>query len=141
MSIRIASTVPTIDALQTLPGPYSAGDIVIADGYYAAADGGGGIFCFDPATITSAVLLSATVADASNATPIQITTANLHPFVEGQSVVIAEVNGNTAANGPWLISEVTSTTFKLVGSQGNGQYSGGGTVSSVNVTASTPHRL
>jgi hypothetical protein len=146
MSVASAST---IDAMQALPGPFDAGDVVIADGYYTPADGGGGAFSFDPVTITSPVtiistaLLSATVSDATNATPIQITTSGPHSFANGQSVVISGINGTTAANGTWLISisDPTSKMFTLVDSEGNGTYSGGGTVSSVNITTSARHGL
>src|SRR4029077_13168923 len=36
--------------------------------------------------------------------------------------------GNTAANGIWTIAGVTTNTFQLSGSTGNGAYTGGGVV-------------
>jgi hypothetical protein len=46
--------------------------------------------------------------------------------------VVADVGGNTAANGAWIITvnddPKTSKTFTLNGAKGNGTYTGGGTV-------------
>jgi hypothetical protein len=73
-----------------------------------------------------------TITDATNATPIVITTAEnisqSNPFTDGDSVAIFGVAGNTAANGRWAVDVLTANTFSLVGSSGNGSYSSGGTV-------------
>lgn len=62
-----------------------------------------------------------TVADATNASPIVISTAPTnHGFATGDKVLIGGVKGNTAANGVWSITNVTSTQFSLNGSTGNG---------------------
>lgn len=66
------------------------------------------------------------VGGASNANPIVITVAS-HSLVDGDQVTIAAVGGNTAANGTWTIAGGTTNTFQLVGSVGNGNYTGGGT--------------
>jgi hypothetical protein len=59
---------------------------------------------------------------ATNASPIVITTASAHGYTTGQDVFIADAKGNTAANGFWTITVLTSTTFQLNGSTGNGAY-------------------
>jgi uncharacterized lipoprotein NlpE involved in copper resistance len=72
----------------------------------------------------------APITAASNTTPITITAAG-HGFsasVPGYTTNISGVLGNTAANGNWTITNVTTNTFDLVGSVGNGTYSGGGRV-------------
>jgi len=66
------------------------------------------------------------ISNATNAAPIQITTTVAHGYVTGQSVSIADVSGNTAANGTWIITTSGGTTFTLNGSVGNGAYTGGG---------------
>lgn len=65
------------------------------------------------------------ISGATNASPIVITTASAHGYSNDDEVLIWGVAGNTAANGSWKIANVTSTTFELVGSTGNGAYSGG----------------
>jgi hypothetical protein len=69
------------------------------------------------------------ITNATNASPIVITTSSSHGFQEADQVTIAGVGGNTGANGTWWVSPVSSTTFSLHGSNGNGGYTGGGTVS------------
>lgn len=64
---------------------------------------------------------------ATNASPIQITTnAANHNLVTGQRITIANVGGNTAANGTWTITVTGTNTFTLNGSTGNGAYTTGG---------------
>lgn len=74
-------------------------------------------------------LESGNVTGATNASPIVISysPSGVAPVVVGQSVTIASVGGNTAANGEWTVSAVTSTSFTLSGSTGNGAYTSGGT--------------
>lgn len=71
---------------------------------------------------------------ASNTTPIVVSSTN-HGLLNGDKVFIEGAQGNTAANTPttgpnankpWTISNVTTNTFELVGSSGNGTYTGGG---------------
>ncbi len=69
---------------------------------------------------------SLTITGASNASPIVITISN-HGYATGEQVTIADVLGNTAANGDWTITVLTSSTFSLNGSTGNGAYTSGGT--------------
>ena len=67
-----------------------------------------------------------TVTDATNATPIVITSA-AHGLETGFRVTVASVGGNTAANGTFNITRVSASTFSLDGSVGNGAYTSGGT--------------
>lgn len=69
------------------------------------------------------------ITDATNATPIVITTSAGHSLLTGQRVRIFGVEGNTAANGDWRsITYVSDTTFSLDDSEGDGAYTSGGTV-------------
>lgn len=75
---------------------------------------------------------SFTVSGATNATPIVITTSAAHGLQNGQVVTIANVAGNTAANGTFKVADKTSTTFELTtladaDVAGNGTYTSGGT--------------
>jgi len=70
-----------------------------------------------------------TISNATNATPIQITTTSAHHLVTGQRVVISGVAGNTAANGTWTATVVDASNFTLDGSAGDGTYTGSGAVS------------
>ncbi len=65
------------------------------------------------------------VSDATNATPIVVTTAT-HGYATGAKVTVNLVGGNTAANGLWTITVLSATTFSLDGSTGNGAYTSGG---------------
>ncbi|MBC7844119.1 MAG: hypothetical protein H7099_17550 [Gemmatimonadaceae bacterium] len=67
-----------------------------------------------------------TITAASNATPIVLTIAG-HGWASGMFVRVAGVTGNTAANGLFKIIVLTTDTFQLVGSVGNGAYVSGGT--------------
>jgi hypothetical protein len=67
---------------------------------------------------------SGTVGDATNATPIVIT-SNGHGLNNGDRVLVSGVAGNTAANGSFTVGSVTANTFTLVGSVGNGAYTAG----------------
>lgn len=65
------------------------------------------------------------VTNASNTAPIVIT-APKHDLANGETVYIDQVEGNTAANGNWVVANATPDTFELVGSTGNGDYTSGG---------------
>lgn len=56
---------------------------------------------------------------ATNASPIVITSAG-HGLQADDEIVIANVVGNKAANGPHTVADPTTDTFKLAGSAGNG---------------------
>ena len=74
------------------------------------------------------------VGAATNASPIVIT-SNSHGLSNGDTVFIEKVGGNTAANGIWTVAGVTTNTFQLSGSTGNGSYTSGGTISKAGKTA------
>lgn len=78
-----------------------------------------------------------TVSGATNASPIEITTTAGHGYSTGETVTVASVGGNTAANGTWTIVKTSSTKFTLTGSTGNGTYTSGGTVTPSPTTATT----
>jgi hypothetical protein len=65
------------------------------------------------------------ITAATNASPIQITTAGNHNLATGDWVYIQGVLGNTAANGFWVITFVSATQFTLNTSTGNGAYTAG----------------
>jgi hypothetical protein len=69
-----------------------------------------------------------TIADATNASPIVITTSSKHGLATGAKVSISGVVGNTAPNDNWTITKLSDTTFSLDGSAGNGPYTSGGTI-------------
>ena len=64
------------------------------------------------------------ISDASDATPIVVTTTNTANLSNGSQVTISGAKGNTAANGTWTISNVTPTGFTLA-SDDNGDVSKG----------------
>ncbi|HJX83960.1 MAG TPA: hypothetical protein VJ723_06420, partial [Candidatus Angelobacter sp.] len=76
------------------------------------------------------VMLPTTITGASNASPISITDT-AHGYTTGQTVLIAGVGGNSAANGTWVITVADASHFTLNGSTGNGAYMSGGTASGV----------
>ena len=67
-----------------------------------------------------------TVTNATNATPIVITTSVVHGLVTGVTVTVTGVVGNTAANTTATVTVLTTTTFELDGTVGNGAYVSGG---------------
>lgn len=68
------------------------------------------------------------VTGASNAAPVTITTEADHGLLSGETVIVSGVQGNTQANGTWKITSLSSRTFSLNGSSGNGAYTSGGVV-------------
>lgn len=62
------------------------------------------------------------ITAATNATPIVLTVASGHGIVANDCVNISGALGNTAANGCFVVTSVTSTTITLQGSAGNGAY-------------------
>jgi len=65
-----------------------------------------------------------TITNATNATPI-VVTAPGHLRQSGDSVLIRNVLGNTAANGRWTVTVIDANTLSLDGSSGNGVYQSG----------------
>lgn len=99
----------------------------------------------------------ATVTDATNTAPITIRTLRQHGFENGESVVVAGVAGNTAANGTHTLTYVDEYHFTLNSTTGSGTYTSGGTAtvdrsetravsaatnaSPIVVTVTSPHYL
>lgn len=75
---------------------------------------------------TTAFRHTASVSNATNATPIVIT-STAHGLTTGAYITIAGVGGNTAANGTFAVTKVDNNLFSLDGSTGNGSYTTGGT--------------
>ena len=69
--------------------------------------------------------ITGAITGATNASPIVITSSS-HGLATGDQVVISGVGGNTIANKRWFITVLTSNTFSLTGSTGNGAYTSGG---------------
>lgn len=76
------------------------------------------------------------ITGATNATPIVITVAANSGLKSGDRLAVAGITGNTNANGEWTLEAVTATTFKLLGSAGNGVY--GGTPRAAQIFDTTP---
>ena len=73
------------------------------------------------------------VTDATNATPIVVTTSAVHGLTTDDAVVISGVGGNANANGTHRVTVLTTTTFELytiagVAIAGSGAYTSGGEV-------------
>ena len=81
-----------------------------------------------------------TLTDATNASPIVITTAANHTLTTGDQITITGVNGNTAANGTFIIERTGATTAKLQGSTGNGAYTSAGSWSEEDALGPRPVR-
>ncbi|HEX6827143.1 MAG TPA: hypothetical protein VF077_12570 [Nitrospiraceae bacterium] len=71
------------------------------------------------------------VSDASNTTPIFVTTATPHGIVDVSIVTVFGATGNLAANGTWVVDATSPTILRLRGSVGSGTYAGGGNVAQV----------
>lgn len=80
------------------------------------------------------------VSGATNATPIVITTSAAHNLTNKSIVTIDAVGGNTAANGTFRTTWLSTTTFSLQNVSsgadiaGNGTYTSGGTVHIQSIT-------
>lgn len=61
-------------------------------------------------------------------TPITITTGSAHGLSTGDVATVSGVLGTTIANGTWIITVTSATTFTLNGSAGGATYLGGGVV-------------
>jgi hypothetical protein len=87
----------------------------------------------DPYTKQGGNLDVVVITGATNASPIVITATN-HGFQTGDTVLVAGVLGNTAANGTFTITRVTVNTFSLDGSTGSGAYTSGGSATTIGVS-------
>lgn len=92
-----------------------------------------------PATVTLPGPLaskSGIITGATKANPIVITSTN-HGLSTGNTVTITGVLGNTNANGTYVITVITASTFSLNGRSGNASYTSGGLWSMSAITAAT----
>lgn len=80
-------------------------------------------------SITTPVAVGGAITNATNASPIVITTTVPHTLATGASVNVAGVLGNAAANGTWTITVLSTTSYSLNGSAGSGAYALAGTTS------------
>ena len=69
---------------------------------------------------------SGSITGATNVSPIVVTSIG-HGLTTGTRVTISGVGGNTAANSTYNVTVLTSNTFSLDSSTGNGAYTSGGT--------------
>jgi len=125
--------------------------LIWATGINFGTIGGGGIFPFNVAqpngynaslgsslgwkaskagtleNLSVTAFVEPTITNATNATPIVISTSRTTGLANGDRVYINGILGNTAANGEWIVSDVVANTrFTLVDSVGNGNYTSGG---------------
>ena len=78
-----------------------------------------------------ALAATKTITDATNATPIVIT-SNAHGYSNGNVIFQTAVGGNTAANGFFKVANKTNNTYELTNLDGtnvpgNADYTSGGT--------------
>jgi hypothetical protein len=115
---------------------------------YVVTEGGAGVYRYDPAAAAWVEIdwvgaqqsfphadsrdlrflraSTGTISDAADATPIVITSTG-HGLRTGDQVLISGVQGNTAANGQFVVTVTDADHFTLNNSSGNGAYTGGGT--------------
>jgi hypothetical protein len=65
------------------------------------------------ATIGSDITAPIAIASSTAVNPCVVTTAAAHGFVNGDTVAIAGHAVNTAINGGWIVTNLTSTTFSI----------------------------
>lgn len=68
---------------------------------------------------------SGSISSATNASPI-VVTSTAHGLTTGTRATITGALGNTAANGTFTVTSVSTDTFSLDGSTGSGAYTSGG---------------
>lgn len=96
----------------------------VATGYHVANPGSGATYSnVASLSIPPSVVIGTSITNATNASPIVITTSSAHGLASGAVVSIQGVLGNTAANGVWIVTVTGSNSFSLNGSTGNGTYS------------------
>jgi len=66
-----------------------------------------------PASATNGDTLYNAISSVSNTTPIRITTPAQHHLSNGDTIVVDQVIGDTAANGTFKVGNATKTTFDL----------------------------
>ena len=79
----------------------------------------------DPAAVTYRVV---TLAANNGSGLIRLTVGSTHGMINGQNVIVGEVEGVSAANGRWVLTIVNATQIDLQGSTFSGSYTSGGYV-------------
>jgi|GEM_PF-3901523 len=90
----------------------------------------GSLMCRYPTTqrsTTGLPTVSLSISGLSDANPIVVTTSASHHLSTGDIVTIAGALGNTAANGTWVVTALSPTTFSIPVA-GNGTYTSGATL-------------
>jgi hypothetical protein len=64
-------------------------------------------------TVAAGIQPPVAIASSTAANPSVITTAASHGFVNGDTVSIVGHAVNTAANGGWIVTNLTATTFSI----------------------------
>lgn len=126
----VGQVVPT-QSLTTLQSTFASGPLMQAAGL--ALQAGGVVLAVKatastPGAIQGTTVISGGVTGATTATPIVISVGSTATISTGSVVVVAAVGGNTAANGTWVVTVLSGTTFSLNASVGAGAYTSGGTV-------------
>ncbi len=116
--LPISGTVGTVTLSQAITKVIVQSNTVTGDVQVVVANASGA-----PTGIVQQVITGAT-----NASPIVITVGTTSGVVTGDTVYVAGIEGNTAANGFWILGTVTGTTAELLGSSGNGVYTSGGSL-------------
>lgn len=65
-----------------------------------------------------------TCSGTTNTTPIVATFGAGHGFKDNDRIALANITGNTNANGVWTLKSTGTNTFQLLGSSGNGTHGG-----------------
>ena len=102
--------------------------VPLKEGYSAVA-AGDPYYRYQAETPDEATITEVT---GNGVSPIVVTSVN-HGYTENMAVLIAGVGGNTAANGTYIATNVTSDTFELyttdgTATTGDGAYTTGGTI-------------
>src|SRR5579864_7745651 len=121
---------PTADIPQGLRCPVCFG--------VPSLPGGANIVLGQPDFVTTTSNTSGTtypVTGATNSSPIVLGVTSTVGLAAGSIVSVAGVEGDTAANGTWQISDLTPNSVTLAGTTGNGNYTGGGAVTVPQISA------
>lgn len=101
-------------------------------GIFHSADAGASWQEMDNPTVPNVAASTFNIASATDTSPIVVGTTASHGYSTGDFVEVSGATGNTAANGTWRITVLSSTGFSLDSSAGNGTYGGGGKVRKYN---------
>ncbi len=145
----VGQVVPT-QSLATLQGTLGTGPMMDAAGLCLQA--GGVVLCVRATTATPGAIGGTTaiaggITGATVATPCVITVGSTATITTGSVVTIAGVGGTTTANGTWVVTVLSGTTFSLNNCTGTGAYTSGGTATpkgavatqTASVTADAPY--